>query len=313
LKHDSITKDGQEMAALYALGALSQLEARAFEVHLLDGCPACELELKQFEEVAGLIGTTVQPVAPPAYLRDLLSVRLQRENSSAISMIRNASAVTSAPVDTSSAKPASAEVLPFREQKQEKSTSARRIETPAARPRFATAWLPWAVAAALLVAFLYSFSAWRSALNQTNESTSAILKENKELKDQLAKEAAISAETAQINSVLSSPQAQTIELAGQEPAPNSSAKIYWDVQGARWVVTANLPAPPAGKVYQLWFVTPDSKISAGLISTDQNGHGFTVVPFPSSIAQLDAAAITLEPEGGSEQPTMPIYLLGKPS
>ena len=81
----------------------------------------------------------------------------------------------------------------------------------------------------------------------------------------------------------------------------------------RWVVTANLPAAPAGKVYQLWFVTPDSKISAGLISTDQNGHGFAAVPFPSSITQLDAAAITLEPEGGSEQPTMPIYLLGKPS
>jgi len=305
------------MAALYALGALSQLEARAFEVHLRDGCPACELELIQFEEVAGLIGSTVEPVAPPAYLRDLLSVRLQRENSSAISTIRNASVVSSAHVDTSSTKKtASAEVLPFREQKQVKSTSAvpaRPVESPAARPRFATAWLPWAVAAALLVAFLYSFSAWRSALNQTNESTSAILKENKELKDQLAKEAAISTETAQINSVLSSPQAQTIELAGQEPAPNSSAKIYWDVQGARWVVTANLPAAPAGKAYQLWFVTPDSKISAGLIATDENGHGFAAVPFPSSITQLDAAAITLEPEGGSEQPTLPIYLLGKPS
>ena len=305
------------MAALYALGALSQLEARAFEVHLRDGCPACELELKQFEEVAGLIGMTAQTVAPPAYLRDLLSVRLQRENSPAISLVQSSSTIPPSPVDSNSSdETASAEVISFREAKQAKATSvdsAGRIVSPAARPLSATAWVPWAVAAAMLIAFLYSFSAWRSVLNQNNESTSATLKENKELKDQLAKEAAISTEMAQINSVLSSPQVQTIELAGQEPAPNSSAKIYWDVQAARWVVTANLPVAPAGKVYQLWFVTPDSKISAGLISPDQNGHGFTVVSFPSTVTQLDAAAITLEPEGGSEQPTMPIYLLGKPS
>lgn len=306
------------MAALYALGALSQHEARAFEVHLHDGCPACELELKQFEEVAALIGTTVEAVAPPAYLRDLLFVRLQRENSPAASSIRSSSITAPSSVDSNSNQrtASSADVIPFREPKQPKPTSvdsAGRIESTAARTLPVTAWLPWAVAAAMLIAFLYSFSAWRSVLNQNNESTSATLKENKELKEQLAREAAISNEMAQINSVLSSPQVQTIELAGQEPAPNSSGKIYWDVQGARWVVTANLPAAPTGKVYQLWFVTPDSKISAGLINPDQNGHGFAVVPFSSSVTQLDAAAITLEPEGGSEQPTMPIYLLGKPS
>jgi hypothetical protein len=150
------------MAALYALGALSQLEARAFEVHLRDGCPACELELKQFEEVAGLIGTTAQAVAPPAYLRDLLSVRLQRENSPAISLVQSSSTIPPSPVDSNSSdETASAEVISFREAKQAKATSvdsAGRIGSPAARPLSATAWLPWAVAAAMLIAFLYSFS-----------------------------------------------------------------------------------------------------------------------------------------------------------
>lgn len=63
------------------------------------------------------------------------------------------------------------------------------------------------------------------------------------------------------------------------------------------MVTAELPPALEGKVYQLWFVTADTKISAGLISLDKNGHGFTVVQFPSSVTQLAAAAITLEPEG----------------
>jgi hypothetical protein len=50
-----------------------------------------------------------------------------------------------------------------------------------------------------------------------------------------------------------------------------------------------------------------------VISVDEKGHGFMAVPFPSSVTQLDDAAITLEPEGGSKQPAMPIYVLSKPS
>jgi anti-sigma-K factor RskA len=75
-------------------------------------------------------------------------------------------------------------------------------------------------------------------------------------------------------------------------------------------VTADLPPAPEGKVYQLWFVTPTAKISAGLISTDKTGHGFTIVQFPLNFGELAATAITLEPEGGSQQPTSAIYVLG---
>lgn len=53
--------------------------------------------------------------------------------------------------------------------------------------------------------------------------------------------------------------------------------------------------------------------SAGLIRNDKAGHGFAVVQFPSNVAQLQAVAITLEAEGGSQQPNMPIYALGKVS
>jgi anti-sigma-K factor RskA len=317
LKHDCITRDSQETAALYALGALSQHEARAFEFHLHEGCPACDVELKQFEQVAGLLGSTAKPVAPPAYLRELLAVRIQRETPPLPSPSTMASSITtSSPAKTSStAIPvSSASVIPFREPKLASGPSAEtapRVQLPLAGHRpSSVAWLPWAVAAALLIAFLFTLSALRT----DHRSLQAAMDQDKaELREQLAKETAKSTELAEINSVLSSPEVQTIELAGQEPAPDSSARVYWDVQRARWVVTADLPPAPEGKVYQLWFVTPDAKISAGLINPDKNGHGFAVVQFPSSATQLAAAAITLEPEGGSEQPTMPIYALGTPS
>ena len=289
-------REGQETAALYALGALSQHEAQTFDVHLREGCPACYAELEQFDQVVGVMGTAAAPVTPPEYLRDLLSLRIEREQ-------------TQAP-------PASASVLPF----PEKAGAIHR--KPAPKPStFTSALWPWAVAAALLIAFAYTFITWRTdrqslrgALDQEKAQSSEALNENTNLKQQLAKEDTASAELAQINSVLSSPQWRIIPLAGQGPAPGAfSAKVYCDVRGNRWVVTADLPPAPEGKVYQVWFVTQTAKISAGLISPNNTGHGFTVVQFPPNAAPLAAAAITLEPEGGSQQPTMPIYALGKVS
>lgn len=293
MNHDCVTREGQETAALYALGALSQHEARAFDTHLHEGCPACYAELKRFDRVVGVLGTAARPVAPPGYLRDLLAVRIERE-------------VSKAPA-------ASGSVIPF----PEKPSPVHRTPAPARSP-LSRALLPWAVAAALLIALAYTFTTWRTqrqslraALDDERGQASETAGQNINLKEHLARESALSAELAEINSVLSSPQWRIIPLAGQEPAPESSAKVYWDVQANRWVVTADLPPAPEGKVYQLWFVTPSAKISAGLISPDKTGHAFSVVRFPSNVAQLAAAAITLEPEGGSQQPTMPIYALGK--
>jgi anti-sigma-K factor RskA len=291
LNHERVTREGQETAALYALGALSQHEARAFDTHLREGCTACQAELEQFNQVLEVLGTAAPPVAPPGYLRDLLAARIERE-------------ISEAPGDSGS-------VIPFPDK-------ASPIHRPAAgaRSTFGRTLLPWAAAAALMIALAYTFTSWQSELqsarvaSEQERGQAADAIDN--LKEELGKQSGVSHELAQINSVLSSPQWRIIPLAGQEPAPDSSAKIYWDVQGNRWVVTADLPPAPKGKVYQLWFVTPTAKISAGLISPDKTGHAFLVVPFPPSAAQLAAAAITLEPEGGSEQPTMPIYALGKP-
>jgi hypothetical protein len=168
-----------------------------------------------------------------------------------------------------------------------------------------------------LIGLAYTFASWRSerqslraALEQERGQASETAGQNVNLKDDLARKSALTEELNQINSVLSSPKWRMIQLIGQPASPDSVAKVYWDLQSNRWVVTADLPPAPQGMVYQLWFVTPTAKISAGLIKPDKSGHGFSVLPFPSSAAQLAAAAITLEPEGGSPQPTMPIYVLG---
>jgi anti-sigma-K factor RskA len=67
-----IAEEMEERAALYALGALTQQEARAFEEHLADDCAACLEELRSFETVVGLIGLSAPEATPPGRVRDRL-------------------------------------------------------------------------------------------------------------------------------------------------------------------------------------------------------------------------------------------------
>jgi anti-sigma-K factor RskA len=292
LKHDVSTEEGQETAALYALGSLSQHEARAFEIHLRQGCDICLRELYEFTGVVDALSAGVAEVAPPNYLRDLLNARIEKEASLHLNV-----------------PSAEAQVYHF----PEKAPQTRPLE---ARPSAFTGWLPWAIAACLLIAFVYTFINWRTDHRQLQTLASQNADTQQQiagLREQLTNESARARELEQINSVLDSPQRSVIAMAGLETAPNASGNVYWDHQKNRWVVSANLPPAPAGKVYQLWVVTPDAKISAGLIEPDPRGHGFVVVDVPPNVNQIQAAAITLEPQGGSPQPTMPIYVMGKAS
>ncbi|MEW6207571.1 MAG: cupin domain-containing protein [Acidobacteriota bacterium] len=69
-----------EMAALYSLGAMSQSEAKAFEMHLAEGCQVCLSEVAAFEEVAGNIGAAADEAEPGPEVRNLLLERIQSED-----------------------------------------------------------------------------------------------------------------------------------------------------------------------------------------------------------------------------------------
>jgi anti-sigma-K factor RskA len=282
MNHETPNNEVRERAALYSLGALSQTEARAFEDHLATGCSPCADELAAFERTVGELGVAGPPIEPPDYLRDILLSRVDREQS------------------------APAPVISFPESR------VPRSEPPELSKR--SIWAAWAVAAGLALMAVVSVVLWRQARNESASRSVELAyarDEIQQLRTQLDEEKETETELAQINSVLSSTGSRVVELKGLGPAASSSSKIYWDVAGKRWAVAINLPPPPPDKVYQLWFVTADAKISAGLISSNRNGHGFIVIDLPPRLGRLAAAAVTLEPEGGSAQPTMPILALAE--
>jgi anti-sigma factor ChrR (cupin superfamily) len=70
MKHEGASVEMTEMAALYALGALSQHEARAFEGHLAE-CDDCKTELESFEETVAVLSVGDEQEPPPG-VRDRL-------------------------------------------------------------------------------------------------------------------------------------------------------------------------------------------------------------------------------------------------
>ncbi|HEY6485311.1 MAG TPA: anti-sigma factor [Candidatus Cybelea sp.] len=76
------------------------------------------------------------------------------------------------------------------------------------------------------------------------------------------------------------------------------------VRGSHLYVTLpRLAEPPAGKVYQAWTLPKGSKTMAPSITFTPNERDVTVVRLPESALGVAAVAVSVEPVGGSKQPT----------
>jgi len=242
------------------------------------------------------IGVTSLEAEPPDYLRDLLAARIEHESQ------------PSAPrVFVTEAKKTEPEL------KRPAASPPPRIFAPPPQGR---SHFPWLVVAALVIAAGLAFFAWRQADEATkrlNNALSAAQADVTSLRTLLEVQRDRNRELEQINTAIASPGARIIHLQGQLATPSASAVIFWDRQKNRWLITGYLPPVPEGKVYQLWFVMPKENVSAGLIQTDPLGHASTTIDITQDLSKLSAAAITLEPEGGSQQPAGPICAIGKVS
>jgi anti-sigma-K factor RskA len=160
-----------------------------------------------------------------------------------------------------------------------------------ARPRRARAWVPWLSGAiatagiAVAVVFGLAQAHTQQELNQAR------------------------AQNQDIALVLSAPQ---VKLLTHTTTAGGVATVVLAADRHQLVVTTSgLPALPAGKVYQLWFIGPKEIVSAGLLPTATSGQTSPVLA--SGIVHGDKLGLTVEPAPGSAQPTTtPILDLALP-
>jgi anti-sigma-K factor RskA len=163
-----------------------------------------------------------------------------------------------------------------------------------ARPRRARSrvpWVPWlsgvVATASIVVAVLFGFAQahTQDELNQ------------------------VRAENQAISLLLSAPKAKLLTY------PVTHGGVATVVLAADRhelaVVTTGLPALPPGKVYQLWLIGKPTITSAGLLPPAKDGQ--TPAVLATGVVKGDALGLTVEPAGGSAQPTTkPILALPLP-
>jgi anti-sigma-K factor RskA len=110
--------------------------------------------------------------------------------------------------------------------------------------------------------------------------------------------------------VLTAPDVTRVDLAGQPAAPTAAARAFWSRSRGLVFTGTNLPQLPPGRTYQLWVVTAQAPISAGLLTPDSQGGVSGTFATPVDIPTPVAMAVTIEPAGGVPAPTGDKYLVG---
>jgi anti-sigma-K factor RskA len=108
---------------------------------------------------------------------------------------------------------------------------------------------------------------------------------------------------------LSSADTATVVLAGTDEAPKARLKLAYDRRtGRAFLFGYDLPQPPAGKAYQLWFISGGKPLPGRVFDPGATGHGWWPEEVPADGRDASVFAVTLEPADGVSSPTGPMFL-----
>lgn len=256
--------DIHALSGAYAADALDDIERARFERHLAN-CAVCQAEVASLAAAAGELSALTE-LPPPPSLRD----RVMRD----ITTVRPLPPVTP---ESSAPDPAWAPArrTPTARDDRESGAESSAPDLPGTpdggRPSQPWRWLVAAAAAAVLT--IGGLGYWRSLSDEAPAPTVA-------------------------EQVLAAPDATRLEQSF--PGGATATLVRSTSLGRAVLVTSKMPAAPTGRVYQLWLQdTTGHMTSAGVMppGSDQ------VVVLEGDATKATAAGISVEPAGGSEQPT----------
>ena len=168
--------------------------------------------------------------------------------------------------------------------------------------------LGWAASLVLAGGLLWLWTT-KSALETELET---VVQENTLLEEQIENARTDLNEANALVDVLRDRDIIKVPLAGQAVAPEAYASVYWDkTENNIYLDVAGLPEPPEGKVYQVWSLTLDPLTPTSLGTIDDFSTDTNKIFSIANTNASEAFGITLEPEGGSDTPTLEqLYTLG---
>jgi len=263
-------EDYKELLAANAVSALDDKDVLALAKHL-ESCHDCRSENREWHDTAAQLAFSAEPLEPSPELRQRILDSIHRETT-----------------QVDQVQPGGSRVLPFE---------------PARRSLWSALGSFGAIAAAIAVLALIAglLVVWQQ-YRRTKAEADRLATEMRETNEKLATERALVA-------LLSTPGAKMMELSGTNVAPGAHAMLAFDKTGHAMLMTKNLPAAPAGKAYQLWFIKDNKKMPGKVFTPDARGNGVLEDQIPASAMESAVYAITLEPKDGVQVPTGAIYLV----
>lgn len=180
--------------------------------------------------------------------------------------------------------------------------AARRAPAAAAAPSFwerlRQAMLPqqrWAGAlmALLLVAAL-GLGGWNLALRRELTTAQRVSQQYQEL-----------------TALLANPATRLVTLAATGAPAGRTQVLVNTERNESYLVAAGLAPLPAGRTYQLWLIADGVPASMGTFDVDAQGDAATLIRGLPAPGAANLLGITVEPSGGSAQPTTTPILVGE--
>jgi anti-sigma-K factor RskA len=271
-----------ELCIPYVFGRLNPGNRKQFEAHLETGCEQCKRELSELYEATALLPLLLKQEAPPSGLRQRLLSRLSTKRVEQPRGVKPTPTPTPTPTSTPTHQ-------------------RETVEAPATKAP-PHSWYLYAsmVMGALLIVGLLLF------LNDQLRTTSELEKKLNDLQVQVQQK-------QDILGVLQAQRVEMLLLVSAEAGSEASGRIFWEPEKRRAVLQViNLPAQPADKQYQLWLMKDKKyfRVSEFDVNTEK-ANVFAVMTLPvGEKKEIEEFAITLEPRGGSTQPSGVIQLRG---
>ncbi|WP_420641901.1 anti-sigma factor [Candidatus Leptofilum sp.] len=291
----------EELFPFYALGALTDEEKAEVEAYIAADSDA-KARLAALQETAALLPNAVEPVAPSPNVKANLMARVQADP-------RGASALAT-PVPKMDRQRPSPPPLSWWDK---------------FRQSFALPALAGTAVLAAILLFIWANSLTRQ-LDDLQAQVADLSSDTTVLADQLEtlqtdndelriRNELLQQELQAQNDILASyqtPGTNTLAI-GDNSGENPDARATLTVSsetGTATFMADNLQPLTADQVYQLWIIRGDQTLSAGIFEVDENGRVVLDIDL-SLAATYDAVGVSIEPAGGSEQPTPDqIILLG---
>jgi anti-sigma-K factor RskA len=262
----------EELLPFYALDALSEDEKKEVESYLAEH-PEARPRVDDLQAGASALPYAVSPVEPPPHVKEALMRRV---------------AADAGARERSSAR---------------ETVSMRTAGEPVRRGiRLEDIFRVLSLGAAT-IAIIWAFV--------LNAQVARLQSEISALNEQIASQSQSLDEL--IRSLPSSQQSDviTVSLKGTDVQPRAQGQLIANPNDKSAVlVISGLPPLEPGKTYQVWLIG-DAPVSAGLLTVDENGQSVLIVTSEESIGSFKSLGISIEPEGGSEQPTGDIVVLSE--